>query len=134
MPESSDSMYSSILMLENIWSHHFTQSGPNSQEIVNLLQFSLGTRGPTIGKELSISCEFGSLQVKWWYHMFSSMKKKKCMDSESFGIFRVKLVAKNIVLGPLGTQHQAVLAVWCLFLKKHTKFLNQTVTLKCFPC
>ena len=31
--------------------------------------------------------------------------------SESFGIFRVKLVAKNIVLGSLGTQRQAVLAV-----------------------
>ena len=33
-----------------------------------------------------------------------------------------------------GTQHQAVFAMWCLFLKKHTKFLSQTVTFKCFPC
>ena len=37
MPESSDSMYSSIFMLENIWYHHFTWSGPNSQEIVNFI-------------------------------------------------------------------------------------------------
>ena len=28
-PESSDSMYSSILILEKIWYHHFTKSGPN---------------------------------------------------------------------------------------------------------
>ena len=34
MPESSDSIYSSIFMLENIWYHNFNRSGPNSQEIV----------------------------------------------------------------------------------------------------
>ena len=33
------------------------------------------------------------------------------MKSELSGIFRVKMVAKNIVLGSLGTQHQAVFAV-----------------------
>ena len=37
MPESSDSMYSSIFMLENIWYHHFNRGGPNSQEIVNFI-------------------------------------------------------------------------------------------------
>ena len=37
------------------------------------------------------------------------------------GIFQVKVVAKNILLGSLGI---------CLFLKKHTHFLKQTVTLK----
>ena len=37
MPESSGSMYSSIFMLENIWYHHLTRSGPNSQEIVNFI-------------------------------------------------------------------------------------------------
>ena len=42
VPESSDSMYSSILMLENILYHHFAWSVPNLQEIVNLLQFSSG--------------------------------------------------------------------------------------------
>ena len=31
MPESSDSMYSSILMLVSTWYYHFTWSGPNSQ-------------------------------------------------------------------------------------------------------
>ena len=30
MPKGSDSMFSSNLMLENIWYHHFTWSGSNS--------------------------------------------------------------------------------------------------------
>ena len=33
------------------------------------------------------------------------------MEFELPGIFRVKVVVKNIVLGSLGTQRQAVLAV-----------------------
>ena len=49
------------------------------------------------------------------------------MEFELSGIFLVKVVAKNIVLVTLGTQRQAVLAVWCLFLKKYTNFLNQTL-------
>ena len=61
--------------------------------------------------------------------MFSSIKKKECMESELSDIFRVKAVAKNILLGSLETQSQAVLAMWCLFLKKHANFQNQTVTL-----
>ena len=48
------------------------------------------------------------------------------------GIIRAKVVAKNILLGSLGTQHQPVFAMWCIFLKKHTNFLNQTVTLSVF--
>ena len=54
------------------------------------------------------------------------------MESELSGIFQVKVVTKNIVFGSLGTQRKA--AVLCLFLKKHTNFLSQTVTLKCFTC
>ena len=69
MPESLGSMYSFILMLGNIWYYHFTWCGPNSQEIVNLLQFSLGPRGPTIGIKSTIPCEFGPLQAKWC-HVF----------------------------------------------------------------
>ena len=49
------------------------------------------------------------------------------MEFQLSRIFRVKVVVKNIVLGFLGTKRQAVLAVWCLFLKKHTNFLNQTL-------
>ena len=64
--------------------------------------------------------------------MFSSMKKKECMKSELSSISRVKVVTKYIVLGSLRIQRQAVFAVLCLFLKKHSNFLNQTVTLKCF--
>ena len=56
------------------------------------------------------------------------------MESELSGIFQVKVVTKNIVFGFLGTQSEAAFAVLCLFLKKHTNFLNQTVTIKCFPC
>ena len=70
MPESSGFMYSSILLLRTIWYFHFTWSGPNSQETVNLFQFSSGPWGPTIGTKLTISCEFGLLQVKWWCHVF----------------------------------------------------------------
>ena len=51
------------------------------------------------------------------------------MDSELPGIIRVKVAAKNILLGSLGTRHQAVFAMQCHFLKKHANFLNQTVTL-----
>ena len=128
------SMYFSILMLENTWYHHFTWSGPNWQEIVNFFRFNSGTRGPTIGTKFTISCEFAPHQVKWWHRMFSSMKKEEYMGSEFSGIFGVNVVAKNTVFGSLGTQHQAVSAVWCLFLKKYTNVLNQTVTLKCFLC
>ena len=39
MPENPGSVYSSILVLENIY-HYFTWSGPNLQEVVNLFQFS----------------------------------------------------------------------------------------------
>ena len=130
MPESSDSMYSSILMLENIWYHHFTWSVSNSQEIGNLFEVSPSPRGPTNGKKTHNLREFGPLQVKWWYHMFSSIKREEYVEFEISGIFWVKLVAKNIVLGSLVTLHQAVLVVWCLFLKKRTHFMNQTVTLK----
>ena len=66
-------MYSSILLLGNIWYYHFTWSGPNSQEIVNLFQFSnlvWVPGGPTIGTKFTISCKFGPLQVKWWCHVF----------------------------------------------------------------
>ena len=61
--------------------------------------------------------------------MFSNMKKEKIMESELSDIFWVKVIAKNIPLGSLGTQRQAVFAIWCLFLKKHANFQNQTVCL-----
>ena len=48
MPDCSGSMYSSILMLQNIWHHHFSWSGSNSQDIVNLLQFSSGPEDPQL--------------------------------------------------------------------------------------
>ena len=66
--------------------------------------------------------------------MFSSMKKEESMESEIYSIFQVKVVAKNIVLGSLGTKLQAFFYIWFSFLKKHANFLNQTVTLNCFPC
>ena len=97
-------------------------SGRNSQEIGNFYQFILGSQGLTIGTKFTISCEFSRLQVKWWYHMFSSMKKEECVEFEPSGIFQVKVVTEDIVLGSLGTQRKAAFAIWCLFLKKHTIF------------
>ena len=86
-----------------LWYHHFTRSGPNSQEIVSFFSF-VGVQGPELNwNKFTISCEFGTLQVKWWYHMFSSIEMEKYMESELSGIFRVKLIAKNIVLGSSGT-------------------------------
>ena len=61
--------------------------------------------------------------------MFYSMKMEECMEFELSGIFWIKLVAKYIVVGSLGTQHQAAIAVWYLFLKKHRNKVNQTITL-----
>ena len=61
MPESSNSMYSSFFMLENIRYHHFTWSRPNSQEIVSFFPF-VGRRGPELNwNKFTISCEFGAL-------------------------------------------------------------------------
>ena len=51
MPESSGSMYSSILILGNIY-YHFTWCGPNSQEFVPIY-----------------SCQLSPLQAKWC-HVF----------------------------------------------------------------
>ena len=56
------------------------------------------------------------------------------MQSDIYSIFQLKVVTKNIVFEPLGTQPKASFALWCLFLKKQTNFLNQTVTLNCFSC
>ena len=64
--ERSDFKYSSILMLENIWYRYFTLSVSNSQKIVNSFQFSLSPQGLINEKRLTISCEFGPLQVKWY--------------------------------------------------------------------
>ena len=44
------------------------------------------------------------------YHMFSSIKMEEYMEPELSGIFRVKMVAKNIVLGSLGS----ILYIWRL--------------------
>ena len=134
MPESSGSMYSSILILEKIQYHCFTWSGPNSREILNLFQFSSRPWGPTIGIKFTISSEFGPLQVKWWCHMLSNTKEKEYMESEFSDIFQVQVVTKNILFEYLETQRRAVFAMWCLFLKKHANFLNQTVTFEFFPC
>ena len=53
------------------------------------------------------------------------------MESMLLDIFRVKLVARNTVLGSLGTQRQAVSIVRRHLLTKHTSVLNQNVGLKC---
>ena len=64
-----------------------------------LLQFSLGPRGHIFETKFTISCEFGPLRVKWWYHMFSSRKLEEYIEFGLSGIFRVKLVTKKLVHG-----------------------------------
>ena len=51
MPEGSDSMYSSILMLETYDFIILTEVDRIHMKIVNLFQFSSGPRGPIIGKK-----------------------------------------------------------------------------------
>ena len=75
----------------------------------------MGPRGPKLNwNKFTVSCEFGTLQVKWWYHMFSSIKMEEYMESELSGIFWVKLVRKNIVLGSLGTHFMHMRVNKCL--------------------
>ena len=83
MLESSDSMYSSIFMLENTWYYNFTWSGPNSQEIVNFDSI-MGPRGPELN--------WNKIQ---WYHMFFSMKMDEYMEPGLSDIFWLKLVPKK---------------------------------------
>ena len=123
MPRSSDSLYSSYFMLENIQHHYFTWSGPNSQEIVNFVPI-VGSWGPELNwNKFTISCEFDTLQVKWWYHMFFSIKMEEYIEPELSGIFWVKMVAKIIVLGSPGTHfmHMRVNQVphpsWVIYFK-----------------
>ena len=84
---------------------------PSYKKFWILFQFSLGTRGPIIGRKLTISCALGPLQVKLWYHMFFVMKMEECIDSELSSTFPVKLVAKNICLDLW--RPKAVLSLQC---------------------
>ena len=128
MPQSSGSMYFSILMLGNVLYYHFTWCGPNLQEIVNFFKFSLGPWGHTIGKKFTISYEFGPLQAKW---------KKEKKHGGIHGIWASchysskSSSQKYNAWVPRDPTPSCFFAMWYLFLKKHTKFLNQTVTLKC---
>ena len=85
MSESSDSMYSFILMLENIWHHHFTWSWRNSQEIVNFT-IILGPGGPTIGTKFTIWSTSGKIYIFCIFHI-RNMKKEEYMESELSSIF-----------------------------------------------
>ena len=118
-PFSYQKTYDIIILPEVDWIH---------KKFLILFSFSLGPWGPIIGAKFAVSWEFGPIQVKLWQCMFSSMKMEKYMESDLFCMFWVKLAANTIVLGSPGTQSWAASAVWCLFLKKHTHFRNQTVT------
>ena len=74
----------------------------------------MGPQGP------ELHCQFGLIQVKWWYHMFYSSKIEQYMEPELSDIFWVKMVAKNIKLGSLGTNftHMRVkIMSWTLYKK-----------------
>ena len=90
VPRSSDSMYSFYFLLENIWHPYFTWSRPNSQEIMNFAPI-VGSRGPELNwNKFKISCEFDPLDIRWWYHMFSSIKMEEYMEPELSGFFLSK--------------------------------------------
>ena len=82
----------------------------------------LGPWGPKLNwKKCTISGKFGTLQVKWWCHIFTSIKMEEYMESGLTGIFWVKLVTKNIVFGSSGTHfiHMRVNPVFFILLPKN---------------
>ena len=121
MSSSSDSMHSSYFMLENIWHHHFTWNGPNSQETVNFVAI-VGPWGLELNwNKFTISCEFDPFQVKWWYHMFSIIKMEEYMEPMLSGFFWVKMISRNIVLGSPGP-------ILCIWGSKWFKFKIDKIT------
>ena len=96
--ESSDSMYFSISMLENMIIIILTELERIYKKLWIFLQLCSSSPGPIIGTKFTISCEFDSLQVKLWYQIFSSMKIEKYTESDLSVIFRLKWVAKNITV------------------------------------
>ena len=87
-------------MLENIWYNHFYLKWTEFTIWTEFCSNCVFPGFPVVNwNKFTISCEFGQLQVKWWYHLFSGIKMEECMGSELSGIFWVKLFAKNIVLG-----------------------------------
>ena len=87
MSENSDSMYSFSFVLESMWHHHFTWSGPNSEEIVNFIPI-VGPQGRELNwNKFKISREFGPLQVKQWYWIFSSIKMEEYIEPDLSGNF-----------------------------------------------
>ena len=86
-PESSDSMYSPVFMLQT----YDIIILPEIDWIHKILRY-----------KFTISCEFGSVQIKSLY-MFCSIKLEEYVESELSGIFWIKVVTKKIVLGSLGT-------------------------------
>ena len=134
MPESSGSMHSFILMLENILFRDFTRNGPNSQKIYEFILIKFGSPRTHNWNKIHNFLWIWSTSCKIMMSYASNTKKEEYMEFEHSVIFQIKLVTKNILPGSMGTQSQAVFAMWCLFLKKHTYFLNQTVTLKCLAC
>ena len=56
IPGSSDSMYSSTYMLENIWYNNLTWSGANSNQIVNIISILISLPRP---RTKSILCMWG---------------------------------------------------------------------------
>ena len=72
--------------------------------------------------KFKISCEFDPLQVKWRYHMFSTLKTEEYMEHGLSGIFWVKMAAQNIVLGSPGTNFMHVRVKFKCFFFRLTKF------------
>ena len=89
-----------------------------------------------IGTTFTVSCEFGTLQVKIWYHMFSSMKMEKSMESEPFWHFssKIGLQKYSAVLGSRGS----ILCTWgltdCNFVLSHLFWLSKVKNSNLWSC
>ena len=74
-------MYSSILILRNIWYYNFTWKGPNLQKIVNLFQFCSGPRGPTVATKFIL--------FLWIWSTSGKMMMSYVFKHEIRGIHRI---------------------------------------------
>ena len=86
MPESSDSMYSAFFARKHMTLSFYLKW----TEFTRNCEFFpfMGSQGSEINRnKFTISCEYGTLQVKLGYHMFSSIKKEEYMKSELSDIF-----------------------------------------------
>ena len=86
MPESSDSMYSAFFARKHMTLSFYLKWTEFTRNC-EFFPFMGSQRSEINRNKFTISYEYGTLQVKLGYHMFSSIKKEEYMKSELSDIF-----------------------------------------------